>query len=616
MQSAAATRRPIRHKGVWVELERCKDCRNHAHCTMHDEAKYDGYEKKVEVAVGGRWPLEVNPGPKAVGVRFRQVRYNPHLFQANGPATEKGGATVSKTTLYPRLGAFEVWVCHGGVREEVFSKLETSKWPNVDALITKIEEEAAKLGGGELEDAGQPHRRPASASAPASSSTAVPAIASAAAPVAPAVLPTPLVPAATAAAAAEAVPPQVSSAPLSATAVSATATPASASATAPSALPVAVTSATAIPALDVLEVEKDDQGPSPPSSTAASSSDLRCGSQTSLQRPTSASLSRPTSAGHFRPSSASPTPGVSASSLPVALPEEAELAMPDQPARDLARTLSAASATFSDFEEATPTAKPGSVIQESLLQATAHSTPQLQARMQVAAIIADDTYSDFDAASPVAATARSTPQLQARMQVADNTYSDFDGATPLAHTSSLLQDHLQQEELAATSQQIRRSPTAASDSFSAFEEILENRGSPHDNTTGMQGGVRAGNKESGTFEESGFDSALASALSPALGPHTAAADAHSISDGSDVSAGSNQNDRQESPRSEGSHPDVRQDSLRSASSGGSGAGGAVGIGGHATPSTGGPPKVFGPPDAKREESDEYVDEDGFENSMD
>lgn len=248
--------------------------------------------------------------------------------------------------------------------------------------------------------------------------------------------------------------------------------------------------------------------------------------------------------------------------------------MPDQPARDLTRTLSAASETFSDFEEATPTAQPGSVFQESLLQATAHSTPQLQARMQVGAITVDDTYSDFD------------------------------GATPVAHASSLL----------ATAQEIRRSPTAASD-FSAFEEVLDNPMSPHDNTAGMKGGVFAGNKESGTFEESGFDSALASALSPAVGPHTAAADAHSISDGSDVSAGSNQNDRQESPRSAGSYPCVRQDSLRSASSGGSGAGGAVGIGGHATPSTGGPPKVFGPPDAKREESDEYVDEDGFENSM-
>lgn len=153
MQSDSATRRPIRHNGVFVELERCKNCSNHAHCTSHQEEKYDLYEQKVRQALEGCCAVEVNPGPKAAGVRFRQVRYNPHLFQATPRQAEPSAGSApsrigeSRTTMYPRLGAFELYVCRDRERWEVFSKLATSKWPNFESLLPKLTEAAEKLGG-------------------------------------------------------------------------------------------------------------------------------------------------------------------------------------------------------------------------------------------------------------------------------------------------------------------------------------------------------------------------------------------------------------------------------------------------------------------------------------
>mmetsp|Transcript_94801 Transcript_94801/g.165564 ORF Transcript_94801/g.165564 Transcript_94801/m.165564 type:complete len:1108 (-) Transcript_94801:121-3444(-) len=147
MQSDTATRRAIRHAGVWVELERCKDCRAHAYCTSHQEEKYDRYEKMVTAALRGKCPVEVNPGPRAAGVRLRQVKYNPILFQAQRPRSKDCEDCHVETLRYPRLGAFELWVCYGARREEAFSKLKCQRWPNKEQVLERMEELADRFGG-------------------------------------------------------------------------------------------------------------------------------------------------------------------------------------------------------------------------------------------------------------------------------------------------------------------------------------------------------------------------------------------------------------------------------------------------------------------------------------
>lgn len=162
-----------------MELERCKDCRAHAYCTSHQEEKYDRYEKVLLAGLRGKGPLEVNPGPKAAGARLRQVKYNPILFQAVRSSKDCIDSKV-ETLRYPRLGAFEVWVCYRARREEVFSKLKSQRWPNVDQLLEKVEELAISFGGWSGGDEGDlflppPPMPPMPASAPTQTAASKPA---------------------------------------------------------------------------------------------------------------------------------------------------------------------------------------------------------------------------------------------------------------------------------------------------------------------------------------------------------------------------------------------------------------------------------------------------------
>eukprot|EP00929_Paragymnodinium_shiwhaense_P095564 TRINITY_DN5675_c0_g1_i2.p1 TRINITY_DN5675_c0_g1~~TRINITY_DN5675_c0_g1_i2.p1 ORF type:complete len:1028 (+),score=278.09 TRINITY_DN5675_c0_g1_i2:46-3129(+) len=138
-----AIRRPIDHSGIWIELERCRDCACHQHCTQHVEEKYNSYEKSLREAVCADYPLEVNPGPL---VRCRQTQDSSRLYESMTFDSKKLKWQADGKFGYPRLGAFEVWVCYGqGGRHEVSSKLKMQRWPKIDALAQRIEEVASQL---------------------------------------------------------------------------------------------------------------------------------------------------------------------------------------------------------------------------------------------------------------------------------------------------------------------------------------------------------------------------------------------------------------------------------------------------------------------------------------
>ncbi len=75
--------------GVWIEVERCIDCADHAYCTRHVEERY--YQREMEVqgivesnaeAKDLTWRLAINPGPGAHKANCKKVVYNPYLYAA------------------------------------------------------------------------------------------------------------------------------------------------------------------------------------------------------------------------------------------------------------------------------------------------------------------------------------------------------------------------------------------------------------------------------------------------------------------------------------------------------------------------------------------------------
>jgi len=142
-------RRPT-HGGVWIEVERCAGCDGHKDITRHREEKYKEYAKRLEIAINGilqdkgiRCIYEVNPGPVPPGDgKYQAMMGNSYYYQ------KMGSDGIPQRFRYPGLGAFEVYMCLGQRREQVFSKLKSRKWPNPEGLANKIDEEVGSLFGG------------------------------------------------------------------------------------------------------------------------------------------------------------------------------------------------------------------------------------------------------------------------------------------------------------------------------------------------------------------------------------------------------------------------------------------------------------------------------------
>jgi len=138
--------------GVRIELERCVGCEGHQYCTKHQEEKYDKYEKTLrlglESVAGSPFEFTVNPGPKSHGMNCTKSLHNDFMWTTvvMDPNTRRWKPET--TFRYPRIGAFEVYVCKGKKRQEVFSKLKKTRWPNVQWLVSEIADIVEKSFGG------------------------------------------------------------------------------------------------------------------------------------------------------------------------------------------------------------------------------------------------------------------------------------------------------------------------------------------------------------------------------------------------------------------------------------------------------------------------------------
>lgn len=92
-------------------------CQHHQYCTSHSEEKYDQYQRELTAAVSEasdhqRLPVEINPGPD-VGTteRVQQVGSDETMFKTLVRSIHSKGWMQDRIIRYPRLGAFEVWLC-------------------------------------------------------------------------------------------------------------------------------------------------------------------------------------------------------------------------------------------------------------------------------------------------------------------------------------------------------------------------------------------------------------------------------------------------------------------------------------------------------------------------
>lgn len=144
------------------------DCEGHQYCTQHRGEKYEKYERSLRAGVesvasagNGNIEFSVNPGPQSHGMNCRRVVHNSFLWTtvAMDPVTRRWHRET--TFRYPRIGAFEVYVCKGKKRIEVFSKLKKTRWPNTQWLcgeVARVVEE--ELGGWEPEEDSERPPRP------------------------------------------------------------------------------------------------------------------------------------------------------------------------------------------------------------------------------------------------------------------------------------------------------------------------------------------------------------------------------------------------------------------------------------------------------------------------
>jgi Ca2+-binding EF-hand superfamily protein len=141
---------PASH-GVVIEIERAKDCQSSTWHGWFDEKKYNQYEEKVRhmlKKLTHTVDVEINPGPKSLGIHCSKNEYNPKLYYAKVMDPDTRRWRMDQTFCYPRMGAFEVFVKKGNQRVEVFSKLQKRKWPNPDWLLAAIEDAVEKKLGG------------------------------------------------------------------------------------------------------------------------------------------------------------------------------------------------------------------------------------------------------------------------------------------------------------------------------------------------------------------------------------------------------------------------------------------------------------------------------------
>lgn len=105
-----------------VYIEYCVNCKSHAWCTNHDEAKYQQYFEGCKVLILQRFP---------------EFRVTPNQVPATVKKKISGkrrGLRLTSTGTVPRLGAFEVYF-RGHL---MFSKLKTGLWPSLSAIVQKI----------------------------------------------------------------------------------------------------------------------------------------------------------------------------------------------------------------------------------------------------------------------------------------------------------------------------------------------------------------------------------------------------------------------------------------------------------------------------------------------
>jgi Ca2+-binding EF-hand superfamily protein len=138
-------------KTVTIEIERAKDCHSSNWHGWFDEKKYNQYEEKVRALLRNLAEpveVEINPGPRSLGILCKQNEYNPKLWSSQVMDPDTRRWRMDQTFCYPRVGAFEIFVKKGDQRQEVFSKLKRRKWPNPDWLLAAIEDVVEKKLGG------------------------------------------------------------------------------------------------------------------------------------------------------------------------------------------------------------------------------------------------------------------------------------------------------------------------------------------------------------------------------------------------------------------------------------------------------------------------------------
>lgn len=148
-------------KNITIEIERSKDCHNSTWHGWFNEKKYDDYESRVRNMVEklarserALITVEVNPGPKSLGILCEQDEFNGKLWRSKVMDPNTRRWKKDQTFSYPRIGSFEIFVKKGTQRIEIFSKLKRRLWPNSDWLLAAIEDTVEKkMGGyGTLED--------------------------------------------------------------------------------------------------------------------------------------------------------------------------------------------------------------------------------------------------------------------------------------------------------------------------------------------------------------------------------------------------------------------------------------------------------------------------------
>lgn len=112
-----------------VEVEHCKDCHFHTWNSRHDEIKYIDFFEQLSHRIAQAFPQSSTT-----------LRLPPPSLIPKKAASSNGAQFINsqtgEATHFPRLGSFEVYV--DGQR--IFSKLKSKKWPNLNAVISKMKE--------------------------------------------------------------------------------------------------------------------------------------------------------------------------------------------------------------------------------------------------------------------------------------------------------------------------------------------------------------------------------------------------------------------------------------------------------------------------------------------